>query len=1225
MQTVLNSGPTTGALTEKTVTDGWCLVFNKELKKFKFARSAGEIERGKTRGGVVCGHCVKCGRNAELVDTVQGGQGGSTLCVDCHDEESSTVLLTFGHGGQQRQTKQVFVDSATTWEDVVRELWQFDGKASGVGPVGGGGAHASRWSTAWKRTLESDFRVQRHMTLVATYDLNLLGGVKKGKKKNSGAQGGDLNRSEPRSVAVERQVLVAGGGARTTRERPVVTAKLMASPPAQAATWAAFATSPVAARLGLRKARPKAAGQSESGREKQLRQILVESEVAATQGGVAQKRKAETISKPSRAPKQAEARGRKAKVIEDKHGEAENAHEDLDGNVQPELGREAEQGRALWADHGDDDVEEQGAEAEASVSLGVDPCNEEEALYMAAEVEEADFREVQDEASDADELEKQAEALMERARQLRAKRPAADIERLQERPGAAKRPAREGVEVLAARAPKRAASPIQASSAKRPAVGGNGFEVSEVRLRRRKVPKSVDTFLMENISGLAARRTLLLFQPEEAKAVSKALSSAGRAVASLEVSMQELARSFRAINSGTATLQRLQGRVLLDSLKEKKEQMPSILFYTAEWEATDFALDWRSPAKLLLLTAKQLLRHGPVVLACWCKTDDIFKSEQVRRFMAAMEEDLGESAEIFKHPLLRSIAGPCGREGDPLLDESERWLELAVETTRSTLIPQGERRHCEPRSSKAAASSDTVGGVENASSSRRPSSDESGDEGRVLSNESFFRYMDKIEEELFSPATAEPEVAVSPIGRPEVRSFTPVSTNGPSAQQQPKQSPSASLPPLDGSRTSTSGEARQGSVVTRAQDSTSQQRPKPSQAQRNAFEGKAVSNLQAEGEVVNPAGWKSTPLHYRAIVGGDTGWNDATAQRANRVQSTVSRDTLRQLTDTTRSLKFEQLTLEGVCEALERFADLAQLEEGDCNLLCGTLCAKLVESTRHCGRVKQLQAVWNTKLVSQGWVEFRRILLGDDADAAEGRDTAREIFGSLKPGKREPLAAYGSRFAVACSKARQLGVDNGDFKALREKFTRSLPESSRERQVAVTLQFADSAVPPFEGADLVMYNLTNFVDKVRSEYTRINGQQRASETEVESSDEVVVAPALADNRGKCYQFENKGSCVWGDQCRFQHSRGGGGRGPSSRGALVAGRGRAQWTRPPPRNYSTIEKAGPRSHGGDSRSDQEHRGSGASRGGEGKHNSRREDDGKRPGHGSRPQNFGRASH
>ena len=63
------------------------------------------------------------------------------------------------------------------------------------------------------------------------------------------------------------------------------------------------------------------------------------------------------------------------------------------------------------------------------------------------------------------------------------------------------------------------------------------FEVSEVRLRRRKVPKSVDTFLMENISGLAARRTLLLFQPGEAKAVSKALSSAGRAVACLEVSM----------------------------------------------------------------------------------------------------------------------------------------------------------------------------------------------------------------------------------------------------------------------------------------------------------------------------------------------------------------------------------------------------------------------------------------------------------------------------------------------------------------------------------------------------------------------------------------------------------------------------------------------------------------------------------------------------------------
>ena len=76
---------------------------------------------------------------------------------------------------------------------------------------------------------------------------------------------------------------------------------------------------------------------------------------------------------------------------------------------------------------------------------------------------------------------------------------------------------------------------------------------------------------------------------------------------------------------------------------------------------------------------------------------------------------------------------------------------------------------------------------------------------------------------------------------------------------------------------------------------------------------------------------------------------------------------------------------------------------------------------------------------------------------------------------------------------------------------------------------------------------------------------------------------------------------------------------------MAGRGRAHWTRPPPRNYSTIEKAGPRSHGGDSRSDQEHRGSGASRGKEGKHNSRRGDDGKRPGHSGRPQNFGRAGH
>jgi len=67
-------------------------------------------------------------------------------------------------------------------------------RASRVGPVAQGGAHASRWSSAWRRTLKNDSRVSRGSLLVATYDLSLLGGVK-GKKKRKEAQEGGSNAS----------------------------------------------------------------------------------------------------------------------------------------------------------------------------------------------------------------------------------------------------------------------------------------------------------------------------------------------------------------------------------------------------------------------------------------------------------------------------------------------------------------------------------------------------------------------------------------------------------------------------------------------------------------------------------------------------------------------------------------------------------------------------------------------------------------------------------------------------------------------------------------------------------------------------------------------------------------------------------------------------------------------------------------------------------------------
>ena len=145
MLAVSPSGPTSGAPTGAEADTGqWCRVPNKQLGKFKFARSWSDKQVARAREGVFRGMCGECGHQAELVDSTQDAQGASTVCVDCLDGRTSTILVSFGQGS--KRSKEMFVDSSTTWEDVVRWLWNYDGSASGVGPVAQGGAHASRFT-----------------------------------------------------------------------------------------------------------------------------------------------------------------------------------------------------------------------------------------------------------------------------------------------------------------------------------------------------------------------------------------------------------------------------------------------------------------------------------------------------------------------------------------------------------------------------------------------------------------------------------------------------------------------------------------------------------------------------------------------------------------------------------------------------------------------------------------------------------------------------------------------------------------------------------------------------------------------------------------------------------------------------------------------------------------------------------------------------------------------
>ena len=125
MLAVSPSGPTSGAPTgAETDTGQWRQVPNTQLGKFKFARSWSDKQVARVREGVFRGLCEECGHQAELVSSTQGAQGASAVCVDCVDGRTSTILVSFGQG--LKQSKAMFVDSATTWEDVVRWLWNYE-------------------------------------------------------------------------------------------------------------------------------------------------------------------------------------------------------------------------------------------------------------------------------------------------------------------------------------------------------------------------------------------------------------------------------------------------------------------------------------------------------------------------------------------------------------------------------------------------------------------------------------------------------------------------------------------------------------------------------------------------------------------------------------------------------------------------------------------------------------------------------------------------------------------------------------------------------------------------------------------------------------------------------------------------------------------------------------------------------------------------------------------
>ena len=281
-----------------------------------------------------------------------------------------------------------------------------------------------------------------------------------------------------------------------------------------------------------------------------------------------------------------------------------------------------------------------------------------------------------------------------------------------------------------------------------------------------------------------------------------------------------------------------------------------------------------------------------------------------------------------------------------------------------------------------------------------------------------------------------------------------------------------------------------------------------------------VTALDGEKPLQNPTGHSGMSRILHSFGGdngganwgnGDARWGDHAAQEPGRAAGvgepsesgqtlpgparTASRDELKFLDNAVQSLRFDGKSLAQVFEALEQTSSgiLASLEASQCRLICSMVANKLGNSETHAQRTRQQQAVVGKRLVEEGWAAFKRYLLGDDAELDERRAEAREQFSNLKPAGKDSLGAYVSAFTVTCAKARTLGVDFSGFKELRDKFTRSLPEGSQVRQVAVTLPFAERLHPPFEDADVELYNLSTFLDKVQSEYTKIHGQAPAWE------------------------------------------------------------------------------------------------------------------------------------
>ena len=168
-------------------------------------------------------------------------------------------------------------------------------------------------------------------------------------------------------------------------------------------------------------------------------------------------------------------------------------------------------------------------------------------------------------SDEAEALEKQAAALLERARAIRGKRPSVEQPQQERRP--LKKQAQEGAGSVALKraAPTEAAATGGHPKRRATIAGGlqGNFRVHNFSLRTRKMTaRSVEQVLEDNFDTLEAANGVVLFQPVESKAVQlgpsrfqRVESTERRRVISCEIDPSDLAKAFRALNSATAGVQ----------------------------------------------------------------------------------------------------------------------------------------------------------------------------------------------------------------------------------------------------------------------------------------------------------------------------------------------------------------------------------------------------------------------------------------------------------------------------------------------------------------------------------------------------------------------------------------------------------------------------------------------------------------------------------------------